>query len=151
MQLNINALGPGTFFSPLWYRSCPKPTHASTNSLEESGQMSKILHCTSFKAKKFAVESDVNLRQHGLNVLHVFKKVLKSSYVTQCNLSCDHTTTTNKIECTRSQPININTTGICTQRFVHMHVCSMCADMTLNTSMHPHSQTSKYLAQTAKI
>lgn len=31
---------------PLWYCSCPKPTHASTNSLEESGQMSKILHCT---------------------------------------------------------------------------------------------------------
>lgn len=30
----------------LWYCSCPKPTHASTNSLEESGKMSKILHCT---------------------------------------------------------------------------------------------------------
>lgn len=56
----------------LWYHSCPKPTYASTNSLEESGQMSKILHCTLFKAKKFAVKSDVNLRQHGLNVLHVF-------------------------------------------------------------------------------
>ncbi len=54
----------------LWYRSCPKPTHASTNSLEESGQISKILHCTCFKAKEFAVRSDVNLRQHGLNVLH---------------------------------------------------------------------------------
>lgn len=61
----------------LWRRSCPKPTHASTDSLEELGQTSRILHCTLFKAKTFAVESDVNVRQHGLNGLHVFKKRTK--------------------------------------------------------------------------
>lgn len=72
--MNINTFVPGTFFFSLssGIVPTPKPTHTSTNSLEESGQMSKLLHCTSFKAKKFAVESDVNLRQHGLNVLHVF-------------------------------------------------------------------------------
>ena len=71
MQLNVKAV----FFCGIV--PCPKPTRASTNSLEETGQMSKILHCTLFKAKKFAVESDVNLRQHGLNVLHVLKKKKK--------------------------------------------------------------------------
>lgn len=74
----INATEHKKLHAFFFYLSCPKPTRASTNSLEESGQMSKILHCTLFKAKKFAVESDVNLRQHGLNVLHVlfffFKK-----------------------------------------------------------------------------
>lgn len=78
--------------------------------------MSKILHCTLFKAKKFAVESDVNLRQHGLNVLHVFKKVLKSSMSPNAVRHVRHTTaTTNIIKCTLSQPINRNTTGIHTQ------------------------------------
>lgn len=68
-------------FLLLWC-SCPKPTHASTNGLEEPGQMNKILHCTLFKANTLAVESNVNLRQHGLNVLHVFLST-KIYYVTQ--------------------------------------------------------------------
>ncbi len=90
------------------------------------GQMSKILHCTLFKAKKFAVESDVNLRQHGLNVLHVFKKVLKSSMSPNAVRHVRHTTktTTNIIKCTLSQPINKHITGTHT-RFVHIHVCSL--------------------------
>lgn len=162
MQLNINSSDTGLL---LWSRSCPKPTHASTNSLEELEQMSKILHCTLFKAKKFAVESDVNLRQHGLNVLHVFKKVLKSSmsYNATCHVkhtTTTTTTTTNKIECTLSQPINKNTTGIHTYLCISMYAA--CAQtwsrkMYLNPptltnliSLGPNSQNIKLKLKTKK-
>lgn len=42
--------------------SFPKPTRVSTNNLEETGQMSQniILHCTWFKANKFAVKSEMS-------------------------------------------------------------------------------------------
>lgn len=86
------------------------PTPAVWKSKNDNKKEQKYCIALSLRPKMFAVGSNVNLRQHGLNVLHIFflfcsfvLKVLKSKHITRCSLDVDDKQ--NKNNANSSSPI----------------------------------------------